>query len=90
LYDHLDFEGEFEKDHMLMLQDKLNTYIWYIDSKQYRKTYPGKEFNNYLIKIFFVFEPSELCKEFIINVNKKLNYANIKIEYTVENDDKYR
>ena len=35
LYDHLDFEGEFEKDHMLMLQDKLNTYIWYIDSKQY-------------------------------------------------------
>ena len=23
LYDHLDFEGEFEKDHMLMLQDKL-------------------------------------------------------------------
>ena len=28
LYDHLDFEGEFEKDHMLMLQDKLNTYIW--------------------------------------------------------------
>lgn len=28
LYDHLDFEGEFEKDHMLMLQDKLNTYIY--------------------------------------------------------------
>lgn len=90
LYDHLDFEGKFEKDHMLMLQDKLNTYIWYIDSKQYREAYLGKEFNNYLIKNFFVFESSILCKEFIIHANKRLGNTNIKIEYTVENDDKYR
>ena len=27
LYDHLDFDREFEKDHLLILQDKLNTYI---------------------------------------------------------------
>ena len=52
LYDHLDFEGEFEKDHMLMLQDKLNTYIWYIDSKQYQTTYPGKDFKKFHVKIF--------------------------------------
>ncbi len=90
LYDHLDFEGEFEKDHMMMLQDKLNTYIWYIDSKQYRETYPGKEFSEYLIKIFFVFEPSELCKKYITHVNKRLSDTMIKIEYIVESDDKYR
>ena len=87
LYDHLDFEGEFEKDHMMMLQDKLNTYIWYIDSKQYRETYPGKKFNNFLIKIFFVFEPSVLCKDFIIHVNKRLSNTKIKIEYIVESDE---
>ena len=34
LYDHLDFEGKFEYDHLVMLQDKLNTYIWYVDSKR--------------------------------------------------------
>lgn len=90
LYDHLDFDGEFEKDHMMMLQDKLNTYIWYIDSKQYRETYPEKEFNNYLIKIFFVFEPSVLCRDFIIHVNKRLSNTKIKIEYIVENDVEYR
>ena len=32
LYDHLDFEGEFEKDHMLMLQDKLNTCILIVNN----------------------------------------------------------
>lgn len=86
LYDHLDFEGEFEKDHMMMLQDKLNTYIWYIDSKQYRETNPGKEFNNYIIKILFVFEPSVLCKDFIIHVNKRLSNTKIKIEYIAGSD----
>ena len=87
LYDHLDFEGEFEKDHMLMLQDKLNTYIWYIDSKQYQTTYPGKDFEKFHVKIFFMFEPSCLCKRFIAHVNGKLLSSNIKVEYVVEKDD---
>lgn len=34
LYDHLEFDDEIIKEHMFMLQDKLNTYIWFIDSKQ--------------------------------------------------------
>lgn len=43
IYDHLDFEGAFEWDHITILQDKLNTYLWYIDSKQY--TAPKYSFN---------------------------------------------
>ena len=35
IYDHLHFEGKFEFDHIVILQDKLNTYLWYIESKQY-------------------------------------------------------
>lgn len=87
LYDHLDFEGEFEKDHMLMLQDKLNTYIWYIDSKQYQTTYPGKDFKKFHVKNFFMFEPSCLCKRFIAHVNGKLLSSNITVEYVVDKDD---
>lgn len=37
LYDHLEFDDEIIKEHMFMLQDKLNTYIWFIDSKQMKK-----------------------------------------------------
>ena len=32
LYDHLEFDDEIIKEHMFMLQDKLNTYIWFIDN----------------------------------------------------------
>ena len=84
MYDHLDFDGEFEKDHMLMLQDKLNTYIWYIDSKQYQATYSSKNFKQFLIKIIFMFEPSGLCKKFIAHVNVRLSSSNIKLEYVVD------
>ncbi len=86
LYDHLDFEDKFEYDHMVMLQDKLNTYIWYIDSKQYQNTYYGKEFSYFIINIFFMFEPTELCKKFLENINLKLLDINIHINYSVSKD----
>ena len=86
LYDHLDFDDEFEYDHMSMLQDKLNTYIWYIDSKQYQDTYDGKRFSDFVINIFFMFEPTELCKKNLDNINRKLLDANIHINYYVENE----
>ena len=84
LYDHLDFEGKFEYDHLVMLQDKLNTYIWYIDSKQYNDTYPGKTFERFLIRIFFMVEPTDLCKRFISHVNARLSHYHISIEYLVD------
>lgn len=80
IYDHLDFEGEFEYDHMMMLQDKLNSYIWYIDSKQYQETYLEKDFEDYSIRIHFMFEMTELCRRYVENANKKLSNANIHIE----------
>ena len=64
LYDHLDFEDKFEYDHMVMLQDKLNTYIWYIDSKQYQNTYYGKEFSYFIINIFLCLNQLNSVKNF--------------------------
>ncbi len=87
LYDHLDFDEEFEKDHLLMLQDKLNTYIWYIDSKQYEDTYSQKRFDGFTIRVFFMFEPSELCIKFISHVNERLSNTGIRVEYAVEKQE---
>ena len=50
LYDHLEFDDEIIKEHMFMFQDKLNAYIWYIDSKQYEETYPDAELSVYEIQ----------------------------------------
>lgn len=84
IYDHLDFEGKLEYDHMTMLQEKLNTYIWYIQSKQYQEIYPQKDFCSYTIKIYFICDITELCKKYIDNANKKLININIHIEYFFE------
>lgn len=53
LYNHLEFDDEIIKDHMFMLQEKLNSYIWFIDSKQYEETYPDANLSVYEIQIKF-------------------------------------
>ena len=79
IYDHLDFEGQFEFDHLAILQDKINKYLWFIDCKQYADMYPDKEFNEYLINIHFLHELTENCKKYIDVSNEKLSLSNVKI-----------
>ena len=49
LTDHLDWENE--KDHLLLLQDKINAYIGFIQDKQYESIYQDCHFSNYIIDI---------------------------------------
>lgn len=84
IYDHLDFEGKFEFDHIAILQEKLNTYLWYIDSKQYADVYPDKEFDNFVINIHFLHNITGNCKKYIAVANQKLSDSNIRIEWYVD------
>lgn len=79
IYDHLDFEGKFEFDHISILQDKLNTYLWYIDSRQYVDVYPDKQFENFVINVHFRYAITENCKKYIDVSNQKLSASKIKI-----------
>lgn len=79
IYDHLDFEGAFEWDHISMLQDKLNTYLWYIDSKQYTAVYPNEQFQGFIINVHFLHDITDNCKKYIDVSNQKLSASNIKI-----------
>ena len=45
--------------HLLLLQDKLNTYIWYIDSRQYEEKYPNVE--RVEVRVSFLFKEPEIC-----------------------------
>ena len=83
LYDHLEFDDEIIKEHMFMLQDKLNTYIWFIDSKQYEETYPNASLSVYEIQIKFKYQPSDFCIEYLNHVNKKLGSMNITVMFEV-------
>lgn len=79
IYDHLNFEDKFEFDHIAILQDKLNAYLWYINSKQYEEAYPQKSFDNFLINIHFRYDITDNCSKYIDVSNQKLSASNIRI-----------
>ena len=83
LYDHLEFDDEIIKELMFMLQDKLNTYIWFIDSKQYEETYPNASLSVYEIQIKFKYQPSDFCIVYLKHVNNKLGSMNITVMFEV-------
>ncbi len=45
--------------HLLLLKEKLNTYIWYIDSRQYAEKYPNVK--KIELRVSFLFEEPETC-----------------------------
>lgn len=80
IYDHLNFEGKFEYDHIVILQEKLNTYLWYINIKQYKEVYPEKDFVRFLINVHFYYKTTNNCRKYINESNKKLSSSNIQIK----------
>ena len=59
-----------EKKHLLLLQEKLNSYILYIDTKQYQEYLSrlGEDVSNLKtieIKISFLFKEPDICTKLI-------------------------
>jgi hypothetical protein len=79
--DHLDWMEEYE--HLLQLQNKINAYINFLESEQYRDVYPEKQFTTYCIEIHFKYEITSNCIKFIDTINKQLSANNILIEAIV-------
>jgi hypothetical protein len=72
----------YEDMHLELLQDKINHYLSYLESKQYQKDY-GDNFNKIIIDIRFRFEITENCAKFIDVVSKQLNPEHIFIDFSV-------
>lgn len=80
--DHLDWKNEYE--HLTVLQDKINAYLGFIESKQFAETYPEKVFGNYVIEIHFKNGMIENCLKFLDVVANQVESLNIKIRVEVE------
>lgn len=74
LSDHLDWQDE--ENHLLKLQDKINAYIGFIESKQYKSIYPDKMLENIIIEIHFKYKVTNDCKNFINVVNEQIKSLN--------------
>lgn len=79
IYDHLDFEGKFDFDHISILQDKINTYLWYINSKQYIDVYPNRDFKSFIINVHFLHKLSDNCEKFLKVSYEKLLTSSVKV-----------
>jgi len=75
--DHLNWENEYE--HLIILQDKINAYLGFIESKQFIETYPQDEFDSYVIEIHFQNGMSENCFKFLDVVANKAEELNVRI-----------
>ncbi|MEE1124912.1 MAG: DUF6572 domain-containing protein [Acutalibacteraceae bacterium] len=79
-----------ENRHLLLLQEKLNTYIAYIDTKQYAEKYP--DVRKIEFQVGFLFKEPYLCRylleraEMILtdifgDVEFKIEYGTMDSEY---------
>ena len=83
LTDHLLWEGEdalSEFEHLNLLQDKINAYISYLESRQYEETYPTEQFSFAIIEIHFKYSVTENCEKFLNKVQNQIGQLGIKIE----------
>lgn len=79
--DHLEWGNEHE--HLIILQNKINSYLGFIESKQYEEIYPNDSFEKYVIEIHFKNGISENCFKFLDVVANQVEQFNIKIRAEV-------
>lgn len=79
--DHLNWENEYE--HLLALQEKINSYISFCESQQYNAIYKNYVVEYAVFEIHFKYEPTANAIKFLETVNKQLNELGIVIEVHV-------
>lgn len=83
MYDDMGWEQE--KEHMLLLQDKLYTYRQYIADESYRDTYPEIEaFEKVVIRVHFSHTITPFCVKYMEGLVTHLGQYSIGLEYTMD------
>ena len=81
--DHLNWDNEYQ--HLMTLQEKINNYIIFCESRQYNKIYPEQYIRFAIIEIYFLYEPTIKCIEFLQQVQNQVQELGIKIDCYIDN-----
>ena len=79
LVDPVGWEEEIEAVHLEILQEKLNNYIYFLESKQYVERY-GDSFAKKVIHITFQYSPSDNGLAFLVAVQKVLQPTDMSLK----------
>lgn len=82
--DHLTWDDE--KEHLLMLQEKLNTYLAYLESEQYLENYPDIE-GSLIIEVLSKYSLSDLAVDFYRYVRKVIREAGFDLKFSILKGD---
>ena len=79
LVDPLEWQEEIEAVHLEILQEKMNNYIYFLESKQYVARY-GDKFDKKVIHITFQYSPSDNGLAFLAAVQKVLQPTDMSLK----------
>ena len=79
LVDPVDWQEEIEAVHLEILQEKINNYIYFLESKQYVARY-GDNFDKKVINITFQYSPSDNGLAFLAAAQKTLQNTDMSLK----------
>jgi hypothetical protein len=78
--DHLEWSGS---EHLMLIQDKLNSYLAFIESGEVFDSYPNAKEKELKIEIICKFEPDEEGKKFLTMCGEIITNAGFSFGYRV-------
>ena len=79
--DHLEWDAKNE--HLLILQNKINAYLNFIESGQILEEYPSSANKKIEIEIVLQFPPNEIANIFLNKCKTIINEQNIEFKWRV-------
>ena len=86
LVDPVGWQEEIEAIHLEILQEKMNNYIHFLESKQYVARY-GDQFDKKVIYITFQYSPSDNGLAFLTTVQKTLQNTDMSLKVEFPDDE---
>jgi hypothetical protein len=80
--DHLEWTGS-DNEHLLLLQEKLNTYLSFVESGEILETYPNATNRRVLIDVVCKYPVNQEAQEFYNQISPVIESAGMKIRYRI-------
>ena len=78
--DHLDWKGG-NQNHLLLLQEKVNTYLAFVESGELLETYPDAKDRAVVINIVGKYPLSDEARQFIKQASSVISGAGMKLNF---------
>jgi hypothetical protein len=79
--DHLDWNDS--RAHQMILQDKLNSYLAFIESGEILESYPDSKDRPVVINIVFKYKPDQPGQQFFAKAREVIESAGFSLRYEV-------